>query len=242
MEQAIIRPKKLYEQVADRIAEAIRSKQYTPGDQLPSERELMERLGVGRPAVREALFALQRMGMVEVRSGTRARVTEPTADRLISELSETAKLLMVTEAGVRHFQDCRASLEVSLARHAAIHATTADLRQLRTALKDNEAAIDDSKAFVETDLAFHYVLAEIRRNPIFGSVHQALGAWLTEQRATALMSPGEERIAYAAHKGIYDGVASRDPDRAEQAMSQHLAQVVDVYWRVKSRDGSTDIR
>ncbi len=73
MEQAIIRPKKLYEQVADHIAEAIRTKQYAPGDQLPSERELMERLGVGRSAVREALFALQRMGLVEVRSGTRAR-------------------------------------------------------------------------------------------------------------------------------------------------------------------------
>ena len=233
----IIRPKKLYEQVADRIAEAIRSKQYEPGDQLPSERELMERLGVGRPAIREALFALQRMGLVEVRSGTRARVTEPTADRLISELSESAKLLMVTDAGVRHFQDCRASLEVSLVRHAALHATSADLHQLRRALEANEAAIGNPKAFVETDLGFHFVLAELRRNPIFGSVHQAIAEWLTEQRTTALMSPGEERVAYEAHKAIYEGVASGNPDRAEQAMSEHLAQVVDVYWKVKTRDG-----
>lgn len=235
MEQKIIRPKKLYEQVAERIAEAIRSKQYAPGDQLPSERELMELLGVGRPAVREALFALQRMGLVEVRSGTRARVTEPTADRLISELSEAAKLFLVTDAGPRHFQDARASLEISLVRHAALHATPQDLRNLKEALRVNERAIGDREAFAKTDVGFHFVLAEIRRNPIFEAMYQAIAQWLTEQRTTALLSPGEENIAFAAHKTIYDGVASGDPDRAERAMVEHLAQVVDAYWKVKKR-------
>jgi GntR family transcriptional repressor for pyruvate dehydrogenase complex len=233
MEQAIIRPKKLYEQVADRIAEAIRSNEYSPGDQLPWEGELMERFGVGRPAIREALFALQRMGLVEVRSGTRAKVTEPTPDRLISELSEAAKLLLVTDAGIRQFQDARASFETGLARHAALHATPQDLRELEEALRANEQAIDDLKAFAKTDVEFHFVLAKIRRNSIFAAMHQAIAEWLTEQRTTALQIPDENRIACAAHKAIYEGVASGDPDRAERAMTDHLAQVAKVYWEVK---------
>lgn len=237
MEQVIIRPKKLYEQVADRIAEAIRSNDYAPGDHLPSERELMERFSVGRPAVREALFALQRMGLVEIRGGTRARITEPTPDRLISELSEVAKLLLVSDAGMRQFQDARASFEVGLARHAALHATPEDLRQLEEALRANEKAIGDLEAFAKTDVEFHFVLATIRRNTIFTAMHQAIAEWLTEQRTMALQGPNEDRIAYAAHEAIYEGVATGDPDRAEEAMADHLAQIVGVYWDIKKQFG-----
>ena len=61
-----IRRRKLYEEVALRIEELIREEQLDPGDQLPSERELMATFGVGRSAVREALLSLQKMGLVTV--------------------------------------------------------------------------------------------------------------------------------------------------------------------------------
>ncbi len=235
METEIIRPRKLYEQIADRITAAIRSNEYSLGDVLPSERELMERFGVGRPAVREALFALQRMGLVEVRSGMRARVTEPTPDRLIGELSEAVKLFLVTNTGIRQFQDARASFEIGLARHAALHATPEDLRQLKEALRANEQAIGDFELFAKTDVEFHFILAVIRRNSIFTAMHQAIAQWLTEQRTTALRSPGEDRIAFVAHEAICEGVASGDPDRAERAMAEHLAQVGKTYWEIKKQ-------
>src|SRR6516165_9666606 len=81
-----IRRRKLYEEVAARIEEMIHGGRYSAGDQLPSERELMEEMGVGRSAVREAMLSLQKMGLVVVRSGERARVTVPTADFLVKEL------------------------------------------------------------------------------------------------------------------------------------------------------------
>ena len=62
----LIRRRKLYEEVADRIEDMIRSGRFRPGDSLPSERELSEMFGVGRNAVREALFALQKIGIVNV--------------------------------------------------------------------------------------------------------------------------------------------------------------------------------
>lgn len=235
MTEALIRPKKLYEEVVVRISDAINSDQWEPGDRLPSERELMEQFGVGRPAVREALFALQRMGLVEVRSGTRARVTKPTPQRLINELSGAAIQFLVDEMGVRHFQDARLFFEVGLARYAATHATPEDVGKLEQALLANKRTIGDLKEFARTDVDFHFVLPLISRNPIFIAIHEALVEWLTEQRTTALQSPDEDRIAYAAHEAIFKAIAKHDPDRAERAMKAHLAQVSEVYWRARKR-------
>src|SRR5262249_56598459 len=78
---------KLYEEVADRLEAMINEGAYLPGDRLPSERELMKRYGVGRPAVREALFALQKMGLVAVSSGERAQVTRPTPRIVVESLA-----------------------------------------------------------------------------------------------------------------------------------------------------------
>ena len=80
MPLAAVRRRKLYEEVADQLERMIHDGEYAPRDQLPSERELMRQFGVGRPAIREALFHLRKMGLVEIRSGERARVTQPTPD------------------------------------------------------------------------------------------------------------------------------------------------------------------
>ncbi len=117
----------------------------------------------------------------------------------------------------------------------------ANLRQLQADLAANEATIGKSEAFILTDWAFHYVLAEIRRNPIFGSVHQALGVCLTERCSSARTNPGEEGVAYQVHKAIYEGVATSDPGRAEPKMRGSLvARVAEVHWWVGSPDGASD--
>ena len=133
-----IRRRKLYEEVASRIEEMIHVGRFSPGDRLPSEKEIMEELGVGRSAVREAMLSLQKMGLVTVRSGERARVTTPTANVLVHELSGAARLLLAQEGGVQRFQEARALFEIGLARLAAERATAEDLRELKTALENNE--------------------------------------------------------------------------------------------------------
>src|SRR5262245_65174847 len=107
-----IRRRRLYEEVAGRLEAMIQEGQYAPGDQLPSERELMKQFGVGRPAVREALFSLQKMGLVAVNSGERARVTQPTPEVVVQSLSGAARHLLSASDGVRHFQEARAFFEV----------------------------------------------------------------------------------------------------------------------------------
>ena len=100
------------------------------GDQLPSEREMMRLFGVGRPAIREALFALRRKGLVKVGNGTRARVTQPTPAAILGELSGAARHLLEQPGGQQHFQEARSFFEIALARYAARHATTKDLARL----------------------------------------------------------------------------------------------------------------
>ncbi|MGH6718487.1 MAG: transcriptional regulator NanR [Alphaproteobacteria bacterium] len=231
-----IRRRRLYEDVASRLEAMIQSGQYTPGDPLPSERDLMRLFTVGRPAIREALFALSKMGLVEVRNGARPRVTRPTAGLVVDSLSGAARHLLMAPDGVRNLQEARLFFEIGLARHAAAFATQDDRRALTRALEDNRDALDDVRAFERTDVAFHYVLAVIPRNPIFTAIHDAMVAWLTEQRTISLVSPGQRFVALRAHERICAAVARGDPDLAERAIRDHLDQVADTYWKMREME------
>jgi GntR family transcriptional repressor for pyruvate dehydrogenase complex len=228
---AAIRRRKIYEEVARRLEQRIRDEPIVPGEQLPSERELMREFDVGRPAVREALFHLQKMGLVELRAGERARITRPTPKLVVESLSGAAGYLLADPNGVRHFQEARAFFEIGLGRHAAMHATPDDLQELRAALEANRDAIGNLRRFEETDVTFHYNLAVIPRNPIYIAIHAAIVEWLVEQRRITLATPGQSEIAYQAHAEICDAIARRDPDLAERVIRSHLDQVSQAYWR-----------
>ena len=188
----------------------------------------MRDFGVGRPAVREALVHLRNMGLIEIRSGERARVTRPTPQVVIGALSGSARHMLASPGGVRDFQSARIFFETGLARHAALYATDEDLADFEAALEENRQSIGDLSRFERTDVAFHYVLAIIPRNPIFTAIHDALAEWLLEQRRTTL-APGQFEKVYVAHRKIFKAVAARDPDKAEAAMREHLEYVARRY-------------
>lgn len=195
----------------------------------------MERFGVGRPAVREALYSLQKMGLLEIKSGERGRVTKPTPRILLNELGGAARHFLAEPEGERHFQEARTFFEVGLARHAAQHATPEDIESLRAALATNKAALGDLEAFERTDVEFHFVLAKISRNPIFMAIHDAVVEWLTNQRSLTLRIPGAEKMALKSHADIFDAVAGHDPERAESVMRDHLGTVARQYWQERGQ-------
>jgi DNA-binding FadR family transcriptional regulator len=234
MSALVIQPvkrRRLYEEIVDQLATLIISGAAPPGTQLPSERELVEQFQVGRTAIREALFALQKMGMVTLSGGERPVVVVPTSDALVAELSGAVRYHLSRPTGMRDFQGARAFLEIGLVRHAAKHATRDEIKRLAGALKANEAALGDTEKFIDTDVAFHFVFAEIAKNPIFTALHAALAEWLRDQRATGVNLPGSPEAAFAAHTRIFEAVVARDPDAAEQVMCSHLEEVAKFYWR-----------
>jgi GntR family transcriptional regulator, sialic acid-inducible nan operon repressor len=235
---ATIRRRRLYEDVASGLEAMIRDGALQPGDALPSERELTVQFGVGRTAVREALFHLQKMGVIELKSGERAKVRRPTPEVVLEGLSGAARHMLAQPDGIKQFQDARAFFEIGLARHAAKHATAADIRELGAALEANRQSIGDLAKFERTDVAFHFVLAVIARNPIFTAFHSAIAEWLVQQRHVTLAShPGQNQLAYRAHKAIHDAIVARDADRAERLMRAHLNQVSSAYWQAAENTG-----
>jgi GntR family transcriptional repressor for pyruvate dehydrogenase complex len=226
-----IQRRRLYEEVERRLEDEITSGRLKAGDTIPSERDLMQRYGVGRPAIREAVLSLRNKGLLRVGAGERTRVSRPTIDAIVEGVSGPVRLMLADPQGIRDLQHARRFFECALARQAAAEANAAEVARLRIRLDANRAAMNDPSAFERTDVEFHYELAQIAGNPIFSSLHQATVGWLTQQRTVSLMQPGAMRAARAFHQRIFDAIAAHDPDAAEREMCAHLESVERYYWR-----------
>jgi DNA-binding FadR family transcriptional regulator len=179
------------------------------------------------------MLSLQKMGLLTVSSGERAKVTTPTADALVKELSGAARLLLAQDGGIQQFQEARALFEIGLVRLAAQRATKQDIEALHEALDANGRSISNQTEFMRTDVEFHYAVAALPRNPIFISLYNAVVEWLTEQRQISGRATDAAAAAFAAHTRIFNAIAAHDPSEAQIAMQEHLDQVVKFYWEVK---------
>lgn len=225
-----IHRRKLYQEVLDRLMDRIRSGEIAPGSQLPAERELMEFYGVGRPAVREALQALERSGIVEISHGERARVVVPTAGSLIEQIAGGARhLLHMQPDSLEHLKEARIFLETGMARLAAERATEDDIVRLRQRLDEHRASMANLGKFLEFDMAFHREIARISGNPIFPAIVEALFGWASEYYQPLVRAPGAEELTLSEHRRIVEAIAAHQPAAAEQAMREHLTRANALY-------------
>jgi DNA-binding FadR family transcriptional regulator len=228
--------KRLSEQISAELEDLIVSGRLKPGDRLPSERELTTLFGVGRTSIREAIYTLQRKGIVSGQIGTRATVIEPSAEAIVAELSGTVRLFLRSEPGTREFQRARRFFEPSLARYAARHAGDSDIARMREVLAEGARAIDDPQRFVQTDVDFHFAIVESTRSTLLVALHRAVVEWLREQRESSIGPAGSALAAQRAHARVLDAIAARDPDAAERAMEAHLDEVEQYYWQARKPD------
>jgi len=222
--------RKKYQEIAEHLELLVLSGKLKPGSRLPAERQIMEEFDAGRSSVREALFALQRQGLLTSRPGAVPRVSVPTADGIFAELSGSVRHYLNRPEGLREMQDARALLEIGLARRAAIVATDADIAELSKTLEANRAAKNLS-AFVQTDIAFHLSIAKISRNMIFEGLNTALSGWLKDQRTKSADSGTTFEEIFGHHKAIFEAIEARDPESAANAMDHHLKDVAERYWQ-----------
>lgn len=228
-----IQRRKIYQEVLDRLMVRIGSGAIAPGAQLPSERELMDEYGVGRPAVREALQALERSGIVEIAHGERARVVVPTAERLVAQVAGGAMHLLRSQPGtLEHLKEARLFLECGTARMAAEQASGEQVAALRLAIARQRAALDDFEQFIERDLAFHREIATISGNPIFPAVVEALFRWAGEYYQSMVRAPGAEQLTLAEHERIVEAIEARDAQAASEAMHAHLSRANTLYQQL----------
>ena len=126
-------------------------------------------------------------------------------------------------------EQARLLFEAGVAWQAAQVATDEDIARLKRALDANVAAVGNIAEFIRTDVAFHYELNAITKNPIFAAVHEILVEWLIDQRTTTIHMPDADRFSVRDHTSIYEAVAAHDPMRAFHEMGSHLRLISQLY-------------
>jgi DNA-binding FadR family transcriptional regulator len=222
--------RKLSDEVFARLKAMITSGELQPGDEMPSERELMERFGVGRPAIREAMQALAGMGLVVISHGERAKVLELTAQSIFRQMDMTAKIMLAKSSDtLEHLKSARIFFERGMAREAALKGDANDIASLREVLERQRQSLGDAEAFISADMEFHTRIARISRNPIYVAVSEAMLAWLKEYHTEMLIWTGKEKFTLAEHDEIVDRLAANDVDGSETALLKHLERSRALY-------------
>ncbi|MEJ5369497.1 MAG: transcriptional regulator NanR [Bryobacteraceae bacterium] len=233
-EEKLVR-KKLADQVLDRLLALIERGELPPGSRLPGERALMERFGVGRPAVREALQTLERMGLIEIQHGERARVVQLDAGGVLRSMDATIRHLLTTSPEMREaLRDARLAFEQFLVREAARRATKEGIEQLQQALQAQEAARGDAVRFMTADIRFHVTLASLTGNPLYPALSEAMLGWIFGHYPRLLHAPNVEDLTLKEHAAILKAVEKRDPEAAVRAMKRHLSRAHPRYQRALS--------
>ncbi len=218
--------RKLAETVGEQLAEAV--KDLPAGTRVPSERELMKRLGVGRSTVREALNGLALLGLVEIRHGQGVFVAERAPEREIS-VSELEKALM---KGVTHdFIEARLVVEVEVARLAAERRTDGDLKRIEetiAALREKGDA--PTEEALEPATQFNQAVADAAHNEVLAGMIGSFVQLMVERAPDLYASDDFRRWDVEEHTGIYDAIAAGDPELAAQRMREHIL-AIDQHYR-----------
>ena len=229
-----VRRRKLYEEVTNGLLDYIQSEKLKPGDQLPSERELMTWFEVGRPTVREALQNLERLGFVSISHGERARISELDFGRVFEQMGVTTQFLLnSSDKMMAEMKEARLLFERQMVRRAAEIATGEDLAALRRLVDDQAVTKEEHNAaqFMRCDMGFHTRIASVGGNSIYPAVSMAILSWLQKFYLDQLRVSGSEELTIAEHVAIVEAIERRDPDQAEAALSAHLNRSNSLYQR-----------
>ena len=186
-------------------------------ERLPPERVLANEYGVARGTVREALNRLADEGMVEIRAGSGSYVSFDPLGQVNAIVESTRPLELI---------DARFALEPHLCRLAVLHARQQELDALEALAETMESGIDDAVSFSQADMAFHTLLAESTGNSLLVWMMGQINSVRNQDewaRMRQLTLNRETIIAYNdQHRQILAAIRLREPERAANAMKEHL--------------------
>jgi DNA-binding FadR family transcriptional regulator len=223
---------RLYEQVAGQVTDLVARGEFKPGDRLPPERDLAKLLGVSRPTVREAMIALEIAGLVDVRVGAGAFVTDKakngthgSANGRLFEGAGSSPLELI--AARRTIEPEVAALAAKLATPAEIAAIAETIAMISAAQDTPEHRAADHLFHVRVGLASHNaVLTAIVDEcwaDMYSPMFERMGA-ITGLIASRC-SPHQRDKTNIEHGDVYRAIAVHDPDAARAAMDRHLQGV-----------------
>ena len=221
-----IKTKKIYEEIVEQIRQLINDGDLAPGDRLLSERELSERLRVSRASVREALSALEIMGLIEVRPGEGTFIRQTSVDSIIGPL---ALILSIEKDTVMELLEARKVLEVETAGLAAQRGSEEEIEVMGEALRQMRTDLEHYTLGEEADHKFHFAIAIAAHNSILlrlmNTISDTMKQSLRTSRQRLYATPGTPERLYREHCAIYEAILARNPKLAREKMYEHLLGV-----------------
>lgn len=215
----------IVDSIVEQLLEAIRSKQFSPGEKIPPERELTVALGVSRTALREAVKRLESLGVLSVRQGNGTYVNNSAEQRERVFRQEMQTLFSIGDVNIRDFVEARVLLESKAVALAAERATDEELDRLAHLQNCMEKNLDNREEFLQYDMEFHRYLLKISRNPVLLRFAWSIEDLLREQIKRSVTTHENLKDAFDAHVQIVKELRLRNPVRAEQALQNHLDKI-----------------
>jgi GntR family transcriptional repressor for pyruvate dehydrogenase complex len=215
--RTIPRTKPVPELILDEITRLITEGILKPGDRLPSESELAERFGVGRSSLREAMRALQLLGIIEVIQGKGTFLRQTSMLPLATDWARLSRMGLISQV-----MEARQIIEVAIAQLAAERATEEDIAAMRAAIRRAEEAHGDSVISGEASVDFHLALAEATHNEILALMYKTVRDLYLETARQTQMTPESVENRLQDHRQILESVEQQDPELASKLMAEHI--------------------
>ena len=224
-----IKTPKVYDQVIEEIKNKIKNGEIKKGDKLPSEREMAESLGVSRTSVREALRALEVIGLVESRQGAGNYIRTNFNNSLFEPLSI---MFMLQESSPKEMYDLRETLELQCAKLSAKNIEDNEL-ELLTAILDRMYVAESEEESLELDIKFHYLLAKTSRNVLLINVveviSQLMDEFIKKSRMQILHEGNTRENLLEIHENLVRALKCRDELKVSSAMKEHFDLIRKAY-------------
>ena len=221
--------------IADQILGMINAGHYKAGSKLPSERTITEQMGVSRPSLREAISALQIVGILESRPGDGTYVSTPVATEDLMHRAVT-----VLEECDSPFENmlARKALEIGSVRLAIEFATDSDLDALKTAWEEKclRGRRGELEEYLRYGKEFHLTIARATKNRIIEGIMEKLldmtiqPLWINMRRNYFLKDPSRIELMLDIHNRIVQAICARDVERAIREVEIHYDMQIDQIY------------
>jgi GntR family transcriptional repressor for pyruvate dehydrogenase complex len=218
-----VETRRLYERVAEQVAERIRAGEFLPGQRLPAERDLAKTLGVSRPVVREAMIALEIAGQVEVRIGAGAFVRGKSLDPAPTLNAGNSPSDII---------NARILIEGEICALASENASELELAAIAATVDQMMREHDAGGPWQSADLAFHVAIANATGNAALAGVVERLGqeqhSPVFELLSLRVNLSENWRATLNGHEEILAALRAKKPKAAKAALRAHLSQTLEV--------------
>lgn len=221
----------LIDQIIEVIGRLIAEGALKPGDTLPSERDLSEMLKVSRTSVRQALKALDVLGVLEISPGSRTFLNKSITKLLINPLKFMTLLHDITTL---ELFGTRKIIEVALARLAAVNASETDIKIMKNTLKIAEDNLNDPKRYVLVEMEFHDNIFKAAGDRVLSAIMASINNLLLENREKSAHLFTNLKDSLNQHTKIFEAIKEKNPDKAGSAMLDHLTKVEHLFLNDKT--------